>query len=184
MAAFDASEFETPNLGLRLDLADPYRRLLELVNADASRLDAAGALDLLTQSGTSAEFDDLFHHAADLGISVDVVAAVVLARLLGGPLGELVSVAAHMALASLQEHARIAMDMLRHMGRHGVALARSTHEPLSRELLRQRPDDEIVERFARIPDLLDHLEDAIRRSETGLQQLRTDSARRAGGAIA
>ena len=124
MGDFDLSEIETPRRALPLDLPEPCRLLLELVDADASRLDMAGALDLLTQSGLAAEFDDLFRHAADLGLSVEVIAAIVLARILGGPLGEFVSGDAQVALASLQERVREATDALQQMGRHGVALAR------------------------------------------------------------
>jgi hypothetical protein len=164
-----------------LDLTDAHRRLLALVNADASRLDMAGALDLLQQSGTAAEFDHLFQYAADLGISVDVVAGIVLARLLGGQLGELVSGAARLALASLQEHARRATDALRDMGRHGVALARSAHDPIALEILRRSSPEETLERFARIPDLLDHLQDAIRRSEASLQRPPSDRGAPVGG---
>lgn len=184
MEDFDLSEIETPRRALPLDLPEPYRRLLELIDANASRLDVAGALDLLTESGLAAEFDDLFQHAADLGISVDVVATIVLARLLGGPLGEFLSGDAQLALASLQEHAREATDALREMGRHGIALARLTQEPVAREVLRQRSDGEAVERFARMRELLDHLEDAVRRSGERLQHERARHAHREGGAIA
>lgn len=180
---FDLAEIETPRRALPLDLPEPYRRLLELVDANASRLDVTGALDLLTESGLAAEFDDLFRHAADLGLSVDVVAAIVLARLLGGPLGEFLSGNAQTALASLQERAREAMDALREMGRHAIALARVTQQPAARELLRQGTDD-ALERFARIRELLDHLEDAIRKSEQRLMKERTAPARRDRGAIA
>jgi hypothetical protein len=184
MEDFALSEIETPRRSLPLDLPEPYRRLLELVDANASRLDVAGALDLLTQSGLAAEFDDIFRHAADLGLSVDVVAAIVLARLLGGPLGEFLSGNAHAALASLQQRARDATDALREMGRHGIALARLTQQPVAREVLRQRSDEDTLERFARIRELLDRLEDAMRSSGERLQQHRARHAHREGGAIA
>jgi hypothetical protein len=166
------------------DLPETYKRLLGLVDADGSRLDVAGALDLLTESGLAAEFDDLLRHAADLGLSVDVVAAIVLARLLGGPLGEFLSGDAQVALASLQERAREATDALREMGRHGIALARLTQESGAREVLRPHSDGEILERFARMRELLDHLDDAVRRSGERLQQERAHHAHREGGAIA
>ncbi|QKS30672.1 MAG: VWA domain-containing protein [Candidatus Accumulibacter similis] len=184
MEDFDLSEIETPRRSLPLDLPEPYRRLLELVDANASRLDVAGALDLLTESGLAAEFDDLFRHTADLGLSVDVVAAIVLARLLGGPLGEPLSGDAQVALASLQERAREATDALQQMGRHGVALARLTQEPAAREVLRRRSDGEDLERFARMRELLDHLDEAVRRSGERLQHERARHAHREGGAIA
>jgi len=184
MEDFDLSEIETPRRSLHLDLPEPYRRLLELVDANASRLDVAGTLDLLTESGLAGEFDDLFRHAADLGLSVDVVAAIVLARLLGGPLGEFLSGDAQVALASLQERAREATDALQQMGRHGIALARLTQEPAAHEVLRQRSDGEALERFARMRELLDHLDEAVRRSGERLQHERARHAHREGGAIA
>lgn len=89
-----------------------------------------------------------------------------------------------MALASLQERARESTDALREMGRHGNALARMTLEPVSRELLRYRVDEETLERFARIQELLDQFENAMRRSGERLRQHRASHAHREGGAIA
>ena len=145
---------------------------------------SAGALDLLMESGLAAEFDDIFRHATDLELSVEVIAAIVLMRLLGGPLGEFLSGDAQVALAALQERAKEATGALREIGRHGIALARMTQEPVARELLRHRADDDALARFARIRELLDHLEDAIRRSADRMQVFRVDHARLRGGAIA
>lgn len=184
MEDFDLSEIEPARRALPLELPEPYGRLIELVDADPSRLDVAGALALLTESGLAAEFDDLFRHTADLGLNVDIVAAIVAARLLGGPLGEFVSSDAQSALASLQERARAATEALREIGRHGVALARLTQEPVAREVLRQPSGDDTLERLARIRELLDHLDDALRRSGDRLQVEHARRAQREGGAIA
>jgi len=184
MEDFDLSEIEPARRALPLDLPKPYRRLLELVDADASRLDIAGALDLLTQSGLAAEFDDLFRHVANLGINVNIVAAIIVARLMGGPLGEFVSGDAQVALAALQERAREATEALREMGRHGVALARLTQEPVARGVLRQPSGDGTLNRLAQIRELLDHLEDALRRSGDRWQLEQARRAQREGGAIA
>lgn len=184
MENLNRSDIETPWRALTLDLPEPYRRLLELVDANASRLDVAGAFDLLTESGLAAEFDDLFRHTADLGLTVDVVAAIVLARLLGGPLGEFLSGDAQLALASLQERTREATDALQQIGHHGVALARLTQEPAAREVLRQQSDREALARLARIRELLDHLDEAVRRSEERLQRERASHAHREVGGIA
>lgn len=184
MEDFDLSEIEPPRRALPLELPEPYRRLIELVDADPSRLDAAGALALLTESGLAAEFDDLFRHTADLGLNVDIVAAIVAARLLGGPLGEFVSGDAQSALASLQERAREATEALREMGRHGVALARLTQEPVAREVLRQPSGDDTLEQLARIRKLLDHLDDALRRSSDSLRLKQARRAQHQGGEIA
>jgi Ca-activated chloride channel family protein len=156
----------SPGRALPLDLPEPYRRLLELVEADdAARLDIADARDLLRLSGLAPEFDEIFRTAADLGVSVVVVAAIVLAGLLGGPLGEFLSGEAQAALASLAECTRVVTDLLREMGRHGTALARLTQEPVPRAvLLRQQSDGGALERFARMGGLLDDLDEAVRRS--------------------
>ena len=184
MADFDLSEVESPRRVPPLDLPEPYRRLLGLVGARASRLDVASALDLLTEAGLAVEFDDTFRHAVDLHLSVDLIAAIVLARLLGGPLGEFLSGDAQLALALLQERAKEATGALREMGRLGIALARMTQEPVARELLRHRADEDILARFARIPELLEHLEDAILKSADRMQMFRGNHARLEGGAIA
>ncbi len=184
MNAFELSEVEPTLRVPPVDLPEPYRRLLELIDAQTSRLDLAGALDLLTESGLVAEFDNVLRHATDLDLSVDVIAAIVLARLLGGPLGEFLSGDAQVALAALQERAKEATGALREIGRHGIALARMTQEPVARELLRHRADEDALARFARIRELLDHLEDAIRRSADRMQVFRVDHARLRGGAIA
>ncbi len=184
MEDFELSEIEPARRALPIELPEPYRRLIELVDADASRLDVAGALALLAESGLAAEFDDLFRHASDLGLNVNIVAAIVVARLVGGPLGEFVSSDAQSALASLQERAREATNALREMGRHGVALARLTQEPVAREVLRQPSGDDTLERLARIRELLDHLDDALRRSGDRLQLEHARRAQPEGGTIA
>jgi Ca-activated chloride channel family protein len=137
-----------------VDLLAAYRRLIELVEADASRLDFAGALDMLNQSGLAAEFDEVLRDASDLGLSVGAVAAVVLARFIGGSLGVSLSGDAQAALATLQVRAQEATDELRKMGRRDVALA------------------------------LDRLDDAVQRSEVRLQRELARHAHRTGGAIA
>ena len=88
------------------------------------------------------------------------------------------------AVVRVQERAKEATGALREIGRHGIALARMTQEPVARELLRHRADDDALARFARIRELLDHLEDAIRQSADRVQVFRVDLARLRGGAIA
>ncbi|MCC6869904.1 MAG: VWA domain-containing protein, partial [Burkholderiales bacterium] len=100
---FDSSEIEPARDALPAELPEAHRRLIALVDADASRLDVAGALALLTESGLAAEFDDLLRQAADLGVDVDTIAAIIVARLLGGPLNEFVFGGAEVALAVLRE---------------------------------------------------------------------------------
>jgi hypothetical protein len=116
-----------------------------------------GALDLLEESGVAAEFRDIFRHASDLELSVRVIAAILLARLLEGSLGDFLSDDAQVALASLQERAREATGALNELGHHGIGLARLMQEPLARELLQHPADERALARLAGIPGLLAHL---------------------------
>ena len=177
MAYLDFAEIAPLTRVPPLDLPEAYRRLIALADAHHSRLGVAGALDLLMESDLAAEFDDIFRHASDLDLSIEVIAAIVLARLLGGPLGEFLSGEAQVALASLQERAKDSTGALREIGRHGIALSRMTKEPVGRELFRHRADDDALARYARTRDLLDHIEDAIRRSTDRMQAFRLDFAR-------
>jgi hypothetical protein len=166
MEDFESSDIEP----LLHNLPQPYRRLLELIDADASRLDVAGALDLLTQSGLSAEFDDLVRHADYFGLSIDMVAALVVVGLLRGQLDEFLSDEAKGALASLKDRTKEASEVLRLLGRHGVALRDLAQQAAARELFRQQSDYDTLERIGRLPEFLERLEDALRRSEERRQQ--------------
>jgi len=166
MEDFESSDIEPP----LHNLPQPYRRLLELIDADASRLDVAGALDLLTQSGLSAEFDDLVRHADYFGLSIDMVAAFVVVGLLRGQLDEFLSDEAKGALASLKDRTKEASEVLRLLGRHGVALRDLAQQAAARELFRQQSDYDTLERIGRLPEFLERLEDALRRSEERRQQ--------------
>jgi hypothetical protein len=170
MEDFESFDIEPPLQALPLDLPQPYRRLFELIDADASRLDVAGALDLLTQLGLSAEFDDLVRHADYFGLSIDMVAAFVVVGLLRGQLDEFLSNEAQGALASLQDRTKEASEVLRLLGRHGVALRGLAQQAAARELFRQQSDYDTLERIGQLPEFLEHLEDALRRSEKHRQQ--------------
>jgi hypothetical protein len=170
MEDFESSDIEPPLHALPLDLPEPYRRLFELIDADASRLDVAGALGLLMQSGLSTEFDDMVRHADNLGLSIDMVAAFVVVGLLRGQLGEFLSDEAQGALASLQDRTKEASEVLRLLGRHGVALRDLAQQAAARELFQQRSDYDTLERIGRLPEFLERLEDALRRSEERRQQ--------------
>ncbi len=183
MADFEASDLEAPRRVPGPDVPEPFRRLLALIEETPDRLDARHAIDLLQAAGLASEFDDLFRHASDLGLNVNVIAVIVLAGLLGGPLGEYLSKETQSAVASLQDHAQQATEAIREMGRHGIALARIADSPVAREVL--RPDQardirEMLERFARFRDLLDHLQDCARRAAERLEK----AGARRGGAIA
>ncbi|MFN3565336.1 MAG: VIT and vWA domain-containing protein [Burkholderiaceae bacterium] len=164
---FDSTEIEPAGHARLFDLPRPYRRLIHIIDADASRLHAGGVLDLLTQSGLAAEFDDLFRRASELGINVDIVAAIVVVRLLSGPLREFVSDDAQVALASLRERTREATDALLQIGRQGAVLARLTREPVAREVLRLPCGEDTLERIAQIPEFLEHLAEALTQLRNG-----------------
>ena len=187
MADLDLSETAAPRRVPGADIPDPFRRLLALIEGEPTRLDARRVLDLLREAGLASEFDDLFRHAADLGLNVEVIAVIVLAGLLGGPLGEYLSMETQSAVASLQDHAQQATEAIREMGRHGNALARVTADRAGRDIL--RPDqahavEETLQRVARFRDLLDHLQDCARRSTEKLKKHKAEYAQRNGGIIA
>ena len=138
-----------------------YRRLLELIAEDASWVDVDRVRELIEISGLDTEFRDLFSHANSLDISADLVATIVISQLLGGPLGEFLSEKAKSGAASLASRGREAMEALRDMRRHGEKLARATARGAAHDLLHPRWS-ESLERFARIPELIEHIEDSIR----------------------
>jgi Ca-activated chloride channel family protein len=187
MAHFEAADEGAPRRIPGPDIPEPFRRLLTLIEDAPDRLDARHAINLLREAGLATEFDDLFRHAADLGLNVEVIAVIVLAGLLGGPLGEYLSVETQSAVASLQDHAQQATEAIREMGRHGSALVRVTADRAGRDIL--RPDqadavEETMQRVARFRDLLDHLQDCARRSAEKLKEHEAEHAKRNGRLIA
>ncbi len=178
---------EPPTRAPRTNLPESFRQLLALIEDEPSRLSPNRALDLLQEAGLTSEFRDLFGRADDLGLNVDVIAAIVLAGVLGGPLGEYLSSETQGAVASLQDYAQQATDALRELGRHGSALARVIEEPVAREILkpgRVHDIQEALERFSRFRELLAHLQDAVRRSAEQLKEYQAARAQNEGGAIA
>ena len=176
MADFEASDLEAPRRVPGPDIPEPFRRLLALIEDAPDRLDARHAIKLLREAGLASEFDDLFRHTSDLGLNENVIAVIVLAGLLGGPLGEYLSVETQRAVASLQGHAQQATEAIREMGRHGIALARVTTDPAAREVLQPGPSDaarEVLDRFVRCRELLDHLQDNARKVANRLNDYRT-----------
>jgi Ca-activated chloride channel family protein len=167
--------------------SEPLHPLLALIEDEPSRLDPRRALDLLKEAGLASEFHELFQHAIDLELNVDVIAAIVLAGLLRGPLGEFLSPGTQGAIASLQDYAKQATEALREMGRHGIALAKATRGDLAREILRSgqaQAVEETLERLARFRDLLEHLYESVRKLSERLEDFRAARARRESGIIA
>ncbi|MBK9240559.1 MAG: VWA domain-containing protein [Acidobacteria bacterium] len=82
-----------------------FRLLLDLIESDPSRLDPHRALQLLHDAGLLDECQDLLQRAASLRLDPEVIAALFLARLVGGPLREFLSPSAQRGAASLQDYA-------------------------------------------------------------------------------
>jgi Ca-activated chloride channel family protein len=147
-------------------LPAPFRRLLALIEDEPSRLDVRNAQSLLREAGLQPDFDNLFRRADALGLNIDLIAAIVLARLLASPLGEHLSSRTQSAVASLQNYARQMTDTLRGMDRHGHALIRVTGSDISREVFRSEQVHAINESLERIIGaraLLEHLQVCTRK---------------------
>ncbi|MBV6417433.1 MAG: hypothetical protein CMLOHMNK_02133 [Steroidobacteraceae bacterium] len=165
-------------------LPDGYRQLIELIEAEVSRLDVPGALALLVESGLLAEFEDIFRRAADLGLDTNMIAAIIVARMLSGSLYAFVPTDAQSALASLQERARDAADTIRETGCHGAAPTRLTREPIMREGPHQPSSIDMPGRIVRIQELLDRIDDKLRQLEDRTPIEEVSRVYRGGGAIA
>lgn len=151
-----------------LDIPEPLRRLYILIEDHPSRVDVRCALDLLREAGLASEFEDLFRQAADLGLTVEVIAAMVLTELLGGWSGKYLSAKPQAAVLSLQEYAKRATAALQTMERRSSALLRVTAGHVGREMLRPEHAQAIEEsltRVGRFRDLLDHMQVCVRRLE-------------------
>jgi Ca-activated chloride channel family protein len=166
MAAMDAGAAASAEHARRAGLPEPYRRLIELIEADPSRLSEAGALDLLTESGLAADFDEVFRQAASLGLNVDAIAAIVLARLLDGELGELLSLTTQLRVAAELSLAEVAMNQLVKLARQSAELVRLAKA--ADALLRQESDRDVLRRLAGIPTLFVRLADTIHAARSKL----------------
>src|SRR5436190_1756172 len=124
MADFEIFEEEPPQRIPGPEILERFQRLLALIQEQPARLDAGRVLDLLPDAGFADEFEDLFRHADHIGLNARVIAVIILALLLRGPLGEYVSKEMQSSVISLQEHAEQATKTIREMGRHGIALIR------------------------------------------------------------
>ncbi len=187
MADFELSETAAPRRVPGPDIPEPFRRLLALIEDEPFRLDSKRALDLLREAGLASDFDDLFRHSADLDLNVDVIAAIFLAGLLGGPLGEYLSPKTQGAVASLQDYAQQATDALREMGRRGTAMLEVTESPRAREVLRSEHAqtlEETLRRFGRFRDLLEHLRHGVQRSNEKLEKYQALHAHPGRGKVA
>lgn len=123
-------------------------------------------MDLLKRAGIPGQLDNLFAHADDLGLNVEGVAVIILAALLGGPLGTYLSSESRNAVVSLQKFAEQSMQELAEIGHHGRPLVRVIEGPIARQLFRLEMMHEMEKiglRLERIPEFLSHLKDSTRR---------------------
>ena len=154
------------------DIPQPFRRLLVLIEDDPAKVESGRALALLRKAGLVSEFEDLFQQAANLGLKAELVAAMLLAELLSGPLREYVSLETHGRASSLQDYARRAMVALSAMRTHSLALRQVTEDPAGREMLRPahaRAVADMLAHVAQFRDVLDPLQDCVRRTDKQLK---------------
>jgi Ca-activated chloride channel family protein len=155
-------------------LPEEFLRLLTAIESDQSLLEPKRALDLLANAGIAAELGELFSHAADLGLNVDSMAAIIVAALLGGTLGNYLPVETRSAVASLQQFAERSITALEEIGHHGTALAHILEAPIAREVFQLemthtiRP---IAERLAGLSSFVGHLQSVRRRLIDRLKDL-------------
>jgi hypothetical protein len=90
-----------------------------------------------------------------LGISATVIATIILAELLSGPLNEYLPDEAQRTLALLQDQARDEESLIEEMGQHGIDLLHLAHEGARRNMISPKAR-ESLERFAGFRGLLDH----------------------------
>ena len=107
---------------------EPFRQLLALIDDEPSKLDAKRAFNLLQEAGLKSEFSELFSHAAHLGVSINAVAAMLLARLFQGPLGKDISPRTQAAVESLHVYAERTAVMLRAISDRAIELIRVSED--------------------------------------------------------
>ena len=146
---------------LRPDIPKPFRLLLALIEEDPGRLDAGSTLKLLEESGLKAEFRELFLHADGLGINANVIATIILAGLLSGPLNKYLSDEAQRGVALLKDQADDETQLIEEMGQHGMALLDMARHAASRDIFNHKVR-EGLERFAGFRDLLKHVQDRVK----------------------
>lgn len=165
-------------------LAPPFDLLVGLVNADPRQLATHEPIDLLDLAGLTAEFDDLFSHAQDLGLNAKAIATVLLAELLAGPLRKHLSAAAQVEVRQLHERAQRIIEALENIERHVAGLAQSIEAGAGNAVLQPQRADEIRQALAHLPkpgELLRHIKERVRRTT---QRIRRHQPGQTSGALA
>lgn len=159
------SKMGTSKENFPANLPVPIRNLIDLIEEQPGRLNEATALDLLEESTLLSEFRYLFARADDLGLNIQVLAVIVLAELLSGRLRKHLSDEACSTAKGLQNYANRATEALREVGRQGSSFARVVSQSLGHEVFRPKVAQatiEVIERFAKINDLIEELRDQVR----------------------
>ncbi len=98
-----------------------------------------------------------------LSINVEVIAAIVLAELLGSPLGGHLSPEGQSAAGSLRQLSRERMNTLQELGSHGLALGRVMERANRIDVFnrKQMPNiDEVINLLISVRDLTEQLQEA------------------------
>jgi len=145
-------------------ISDPYKRLFELANSNASFLTRDNAFDLLSQSDVLPDFEMLFDNADTLGIEPRLVAAIVVARLLDGPLTMMLNDKAQHALKQLKAWTSESVDTLKTLSRKAAELAKLADHPLFYPMIHNTNGQRSLDRMAEIPGFLNQLDQAVKRN--------------------
>lgn len=162
----------------------PFDLLLELINLEPRCLATYGPIAVLGDAGLSAEFDDLFSHARDLGISVDAIATILLAELLGGPLRKHLCAAAKAQVKELQERAQRLIEALESIERNGQAIERIVEARAGEAVLQAQRADEIRQALGHLPGTHELLLRIKERAHLAVQRSRQPQRGRKSGAVA
>ena len=145
------------------ELPPPYLQLVVQWQASASRIQLENAQALLEETGVAGEFDALFQLADSLALSARLVHALVLVRLLEGPLDAYVNEDSRIYLVALGEEVREAEDALREIAAVGADLGRALGQRAADALFVRQSDMRLM------AQRLERCESMFKALETGLQ---------------
>jgi hypothetical protein len=145
----------------------PAARLISLIEADPNRLGMAHASALLRDAKLDRKFYDLLMRAEELGLRVEVFAAMALSELLSGSLGKRLSGAARKYLAALQSDVNAMSDALGKLSHFGEVMLHSINGAV-REVIQADAVDRIQRELfniAQFRELLDRLHERVKQIE-------------------
>ncbi len=150
----------------RWDVTAPVPLLITLIEAEPARLSVGQAHDLLREAGLAPEFDHLFRQAAANGFNVDVLAALVVSRLLGPKLCARLSPEARQAADALRVYSKRIVEVLRELSRQSSDMVATIAIAVDVELLAPAPGlefKELLMRYQTCRDLLDAIRSQARK---------------------